>query len=66
MKYTFYSSYNLKIVKNDSTFMIHYFANVFEDLRRKSTSRRVTGKGKEVEEAEEYEDEALKLAAGTD
>lgn len=64
MKYTFYSSYNLKIVKNDIILMIHYFANAFEDLRRKSTRRRVTGKGKEVEEAEE--DEALKLAAGTD
>lgn len=46
--------------------MIHYFTNVFEDLRRKSTRRRFTGKGKEVVEAEEYEDEALKLAAGTD
>lgn len=46
--------------------MIHYFANVFEEVRRKSTRRRAVRKGKEVEESEEDGDEALKLAAGTD
>lgn len=46
--------------------MIHYIANVFEEVRRKSTRRRVVRKGKEVDESEEDGDEALKLAAGTD
>lgn len=48
--------------------MIHNFANVFEEVRRKSTRRRAVRKGKEVEESEEDGDgdEALKLAAGTD